>query len=113
MSPGALEALDEILDHAEDADDALRETVRILAAEPEISWAGILFLDDGSLTRGPVAGTPDESRRTTTPIVYQGTTVGELLVDGDPDATLLEHVAARIAAHVLIGWDTGGETWEP
>ncbi len=113
MSADALEALDQALDAAEDADDALRETVRILAAGPEISWAGIAFLNGGSLTPGPAAGTPDDSRRTTTPIAYQGTTVGELLVDGDADTTFLEQIAGRIAAHVLIGWDTGGETWDP
>jgi hypothetical protein len=39
--------------------------------------------------------------------------VGELWVDGEADRGTLERVADRLAAHVLIGWDTQGEHWEP
>ena len=47
------------------------------------------------------------------PITYRGNVVGELAVDGEPDTAVLEGVATRISEHVLLGWDTGGEAWEP
>jgi hypothetical protein len=109
----ALETLDRILEQSDDADEALRETVLLLAGEPEIAWAGIAFLDEGQLTLGPSSGTPDETRRVQVPISYQGEQVGELWVDGAADAALLARVASLVAAHVLVGWDTGGEAWAP
>jgi len=113
MSARALQALDRILDRSEDADDILRDTVDLLADEPDVDWAGVAFLDRGTLTLGPAAGTPDESRRVRVPVSYEGEPVGELWVDGEADAAFLAHVATLISAHVLVGWDTGGEAWEP
>jgi hypothetical protein len=108
-----LERVDRVLSGSDDPDDALRTTVRLLAEEPGITWAGIAFVDGGALTLGPGSGETDEPRRTRTPIVFQGETVGELWVDGEADAAFLARVAELVSAHVLIGWDTGGETWEP
>jgi len=36
-------------------------------------------------------------------------------VDGAPpeDAAFLERVAVLVSGHCLVGWDTGGEPWEP
>jgi len=113
LSTRALEALDRILDRSEDADDLLRDTVDLLAGEPGIDWAAVAFLDQGTLTLGPSAGTPDESRRLHVPISYDGEPVGELWVDGEANASFLARVATLISAHVLVGWDTGGEAWEP
>jgi putative methionine-R-sulfoxide reductase with GAF domain len=113
MSTRALEALDLILDRSEDADDALRDAVRMLAEEPSITWAGIAFLESGELALGPSAGTPDEARRHRVPITYQGTLVGELQIDGEVDEAFLSRVALLLSAHVLIGWDTAGEAWKP
>lgn len=113
MNDRALEVLDEILNGSDDPDDALRGTVALLAAELGVSWAGIAFAEEDALLLGPVAGAPDETRRRRTPIVYQGARVGELLVDGEIDDALLAQVADRISAHVLLGWDTGGEPWTP
>jgi hypothetical protein len=39
--------------------------------------------------------------------------VGELWADGDVEREDLEQIAVLIGPHVLIGWDTGGEVWEP
>jgi hypothetical protein len=113
MSADALEAIDAALADAPDADDALRATVRILAAQPGVSWAGIAFVETTGLVLGPSAGAVDEARRTLVPVSYKGETVGELQVDGELDPALLEAVAERLSAHVLLGWDTGGEHWEP
>jgi hypothetical protein len=108
-----LSELDAALEASADADDALRETVRIIAAQPGISWAGIAFVETTGLVLGPSAGVPDEQRRSLVTVCYKDETVGELQVDGEVDRTLLEAVAERISAHVLLGWDTGGEGWEP
>ena len=113
MSNDALAAIDVALADAPDADDALRETVRILTEQPGIVWAGIAFVETTGLVLGPSAGTPDEARRTLATVCYKDETVGELQVDGDADRAYLEAVAERISAHVLLGWDTAGETWEP
>ena len=113
MSATALEEIDAALASAPDADDALRETVRILATQPGIAWAGIAFVETTGLVLGPSAGVPDEARRTLATVCYKDETVGELQVDGDTERELLEAVAERISAHVLLGWDTGGEDWEP
>jgi L-methionine (R)-S-oxide reductase len=54
------------------------------------------------------------------PIVYEGKVVGEIDIDsdrpaafGDEDRKLLERVAVLISPHSLVGWDTGGEPWQP
>ena len=113
MSARALEAVERILDGGGDSDDVLRAVVATLADEPDIAWAGIRFLERGTLVQGPEAGSPDESRRGRTRVVYQGDPVGELAVDGGLERACRERVAELIAAHVLLGWDTGGEAWEP
>jgi hypothetical protein len=113
MSDPALQRLAAILDDADEPDDALRDAVAVLAAEPSIAWVGVAFVEAGELVLGPSSGTADEERRARVPVLYQGACVGELWVDGDADPALLEQVAARISAHVLLGWDTGGEAWQP
>jgi hypothetical protein len=109
-----LEALDLVLNRGGDADDILRQVVALLH-EAGYAWAGIFFLEDGALALGPQAGTPDESRRTSVPVTWQGTPVAELAVDDAPeeDRMFLERVAVLVSGHCLVGWDTGGESWEP
>jgi putative methionine-R-sulfoxide reductase with GAF domain len=113
MSTKALDALDRILNRGGEPDDVLRTTVRVLAGQPGIEWAGIAFLEEGRLALGPEAGDADEERRISVPIFYQGARVGELWVDGQADRAFLERVAVLVSNHVLIGWDTRGEAWEP
>ena len=52
----ALEAVDRILNRGGDADDVLRAVVAELEHRPGITWAGILFLENGLLALGPEAG---------------------------------------------------------
>lgn len=113
MSENALPPIDLVLTEADDADEALRAVVRVLAERPGIAWAGIAFVETTGLVLGPSAGTPDEARRVVAPVSYKGEPVGELQVDGNADPAFLEAVADRISAHVLLGWDTAGEAWEP
>jgi hypothetical protein len=110
-----LEALDLVLNRGGDADDILRQVVALLHEQAGYAWAGIFFLEDGALALGPQAGTPDESRRTSVPVTWQGTPVAELAVDDAPeeDRMFLERVAVLVSGHCLVGWDTGGESWEP
>jgi hypothetical protein len=108
-----LEALERILEGGGEPDDVLREATALLADAPTVAWAGIAFFEAEELVLGPAAGEPHETRRTRVPIAYRGEPVGELWVDGEADRGTLERVADRLAAHVLIGWDTQGEHWEP
>lgn len=110
---GETEAVDRILAGGGDADDVLRALVEELVGGQGHCWAGIFFLENGVLELGPHAGTEDESSRVSVPVDYQGMPVGSLVVDGDADEELLRLVAERISTLVLLGWDTGGETWEP
>ena len=109
----AADEIDRILAATEEADDALRAVVAALASEPGVAWAGIAFLEEGALALGPSAGTPEPERRATATVAFNGDPVGEVWVDGDADPALLAHVAEAVSTHVLVGWDTGGDTWEP
>jgi hypothetical protein len=112
-SAGALEAVDRILNRGGDADDVLREIVAVLVERGGCGWAGIAFVEEGSLVLGPEAGTANAETRERVEIAYRGEKVGELWADDAPDRALLERVAVLVSAHVLLGWDTGGEGWEP
>ena len=96
-----------------DADDVLRQTVAELSRADGCTWAGIFFVERGELVLGPEAGQTDEARRTAVPVTWKGERVAELAVDGEVDRARLEQVAAEIADQCLVGWDTGGEAWEP
>ena len=113
MSGRPDEVVGRLVEEGADPDEILRATVTLLGQEPGVSWAGIAFREKGQLVVGPSAGTPDESKRSRTGIVFNGAEIGELWVDGEVDSALLDRLAGLIAAHVLIGWDTGGEIWEP
>ena len=114
-SDGALATIEQIVEEGGDADDILRRVVAALNDAAGYAWAGIYFVEDGELALGPEAGTPNETRRTTVPVTWQGDRVAELAVDGasEEDGPRLERVATLISGHCLVGWDTGGESWEP
>ena len=112
MSTAAIAAVDRLLEAGGDADDVLRGVVSSLVAEGGCVWAGILFAENGELLLGPEAGAQRSAERLQLPVDFKGTRVAELVVDGCPDAAVAEHVAASIAEHCLVGWDTGGVPWE-
>lgn len=111
---GALEAIDRIVSAGGDADDVLRRVVAALHGQAGYPWAGIFFVEEDDLALGPEAGTPVGQSRTHVPVAWQGVRVAELAVDGAPpaDVAFLARVAALVAGHCLVGWDTGGEPWE-
>lgn len=54
------------------------------------------------------------------PISYEDIVVAEIDIDsvrpaafGQDDRSFLEEVARLISPYCLVGWDTGGEPWEP
>jgi hypothetical protein len=107
------DAIEAIVAGGADADEILREVVAALAGR--YAWAGIFFVEGGELVLGPQAGTPEEAARTRLPVSFQGDRIAELAVDGAPeeDRMFLERAAELVAGHCLVGWDTGGEAWEP
>ena len=111
----ALDAIERVLEAGGDADDILRDVVAALHDDAAYTWAGIFFVEEGNLVLGPHAGTPDETRRTRVPVTWQGDRIAELAIDDAPeeDRTFLERVAVLVSGHCLVGWDTGGESWEP
>jgi hypothetical protein len=113
MSSEAVRALERSVEQGLEADDVLRTVVAALLQEPAVCWAGIAFVEDRELRLGPAAGTADESRRTRAQVSFHGTPVAEIWVDGDIDRKQLDRVATLVAPYALIGWDTGGERWEP
>lgn len=111
----ALDAIERIVERGGEADEVLRDVVAALHREAGYSWTGIYFVEDGALSLGPHAGTPDTAPRTMFPVTWQGERIAELAIDDAPeeDRKFLERVAVLVADHCLVGWDTGGESWEP
>src|SRR5262245_18993485 len=113
MSERTLGALERVLKGGGEADDVLRSADAALVEEPDIDWAAVAFLEEGRLVLGPEAGEADETRRQRVPVLYDGAPVGELQADGSVAAALLARAAELLSPHVLVGWDTGGERWQP
>ena len=111
----ALATIERILEGSGDVDDVLRQVVAALHERAGYAWAGISFAEGGTLALGPAAGDPDPAHRTAVPVTWQGERVADLAVDGvaAADHPFLERVADLVSSHCLVGWDTGGESWDP
>ncbi len=111
---GAVAAVERIIVEDSEADEILRDTVATIGRRFD-AFCGIRFAEDGAMVDGPATGAPTADV-TTVPIAYDGAKVAELVVGGaltaDDDATL-EGVAALLGPFCLVGWDTGGEAWNP
>lgn len=114
-SDDALARIEGAVARDDDADAILRDVVSTLHADAGYTWVGIFFVEGDALVLGPHAGAPDATRRTTVAVTWNGDRVAELAVDDAPeeDRMFLERVADLVADHCLVGWDTGGEMWEP
>jgi hypothetical protein len=73
-------------------------------------------VEGDDLALGPSAGEPGEDA-IGVPVRYETREIAVLEVAPgraeDEQAPFLEQVAARISLQCLVGWDTGGERWEP
>ena len=106
----ALAAVERIVEAGGDADEVLRAVLAALH-ERGAAYAAIRFVEEGRLVDGPAVGS---GSGVTVPVRYEGGVVGELEAAVTPeDASFLERVAALISPYVLVGWDTGGEPWQP
>ena len=105
-----LEAIDRILNRGGEPDDVLRQIVAVVhRAYP---YAAIAFVEEGQLVVGPEAGEAVEAAGF--PIAYRGSKVAELRAGGaEIDRAFLERVALLVSPYCLVGWDTGGEPWQP
>ena len=66
------------------------------------------LLEDGEVVLGPSTGEPDPSRRTVMPVTYEGSTVGELQVDGE----LSEDLSLDAFLQQAQQYDEGGQGLE-
>jgi hypothetical protein len=113
-SDAALPAVERVVGDGGDSDDVLRGVVQALVDCGAASWAAILFAERGELELGPEAGTPNPAlaTRIQVPVTFGDTHVAELAAEGCDNRGLLEHVAALLSEHCLVGWDTGGVPWD-
>jgi putative methionine-R-sulfoxide reductase with GAF domain len=111
---GAVEAVVRIIDREDDADEILRQTVAELA-DRYSAFAGVRFVEEGELVLGPAAGAPG-GEETAVAVRFNDQVVAELvtsaLLEGAERAAW-DRIAELVSPYCLVGWDTGGEGWEP
>jgi hypothetical protein len=115
---GAVAAVERLLNRGGDADDVLRSVVVALHERlPHLQTIWIEFAERGQRLVGPSAGGSTEEQAERFPVHFQGAEVAALAVPATAvragDHTTLERVATIIAPYCLVGWDTGGERWDP
>jgi hypothetical protein len=108
-----------IVDSGEEADEILRASLSAVHAAGGAPWSAIAFVEERRMTVGPVRGdapTGTAEPAFAVPIAYGGETVASLWFGSETPRALdtdLTRVAALLAPYCLVGWDTGGEAWEP
>ncbi len=110
----AVDDVARIVEQEGEADEILRHVVTAIARRLD-AFCGIRFLEADGVVEGPFAGTPPPAT-TIIPVTYDGSAVAELVIGRTLDAPALAHVhrvGDLISAYCLVGWDTGGETWNP
>jgi hypothetical protein len=108
-----------IVDGGEEADEILRASLAVVHEAAGAPWSAIAFVEQREMAVGPLlgrspGGTPEPAL--VVPIVYRGDTVAGLWFGSETPRRLaaeLSRVAAMLAPYCLVGWDTGGEGWEP
>jgi hypothetical protein len=114
------ETIDRAIAHEPEADEILRQAVVVLYEWiTGVESVAIAFVEEGRLVPGPVAGEPiEEPSSLSVPVLYDGSEVAELWISAgeqpdDDDRAFGEQVAALLSPYCLVGWDTGGEAWDP
>jgi hypothetical protein len=118
--PSVIAAIEQIVAHEPEADQILRESVVVLYEHiPEVRSVAVAFVESGELAPGPIAGDPIAGAPSlTAPVLYERRPVAELWIVGggqadDGDRGLLDRVCELLSPYCLVGWDTGGELWDP
>jgi hypothetical protein len=118
--PAAIASIEQIVAHEPEADEILREAVVALYEHiPGVRSVAVAFVENGVLAPGPIAGDPIASKPSlAVPVLYERRPVAELWVEGgeqpdDGDQQMLARVCDLLSPYCLVGWDTGGEAWEP
>ena len=112
----ALAALRDLVARGDEPDDLLREAVTILRDQAGLGFAGVAFVEEGSLVLGPHAGSEPAAGVESFPVRFNGGRVADLVAGPELDdgaRALLREAAELLAPYCLVGWDTGGEPWEP
>jgi hypothetical protein len=108
-----------IVDGGGEADDILRASLAAVHEAAGAPWSAIAFVEEREMVVGPLVGRAPEAGpepALTVPIVYRGETVAGLWFGSETPRELdseLSRVAALLAPYCLVGWDTGGEHWDP
>ena len=108
-----------IIDSGEEADQILRASLAAVHEEAGAPWSAIAFVEEHEMAVGPLLGRAPEGTPApalAVPIVYRGDTVAGLWFGSATRRALdadLSRVAALLAPYCLVGWDTGGEQWDP
>jgi len=113
VSADALAAVEHALATGDEADAILREVVAVLH-ERLGRFARVSFLEGDGLVPGPAAGAEQEVE--SFPVSFDGSPVAALELGAplsDGERALAARVAELIGPYALVGWDTGGEAWEP
>jgi hypothetical protein len=117
---GTTEAIEAIIAHEPEADQILREAVVALYERiPDVRSVAVAFVENGQLAPGPIAGDPiSGTPAVTEAVLYERRPVAELWIAGggspdEGDRALLVRVCELLSPYCLVGWDTGGEAWEP
>ncbi len=106
--------IEQILERSEEADQILLGTIAALSSQYE-TGVGISFIEEGLFSDGPWAGETG-TVATEVEVRYDGELVALLVTPAwlnDDDRATWEQVAELISAFCLVGWDIGGEDWEP
>jgi acyl-CoA thioester hydrolase len=111
---GAVDAIERIINRESEADEILRQAVATVAKRFE-TFCGIRFVEDGGMIDGPSAGDYAEPQAVV-PITYDDSSIAEIVL-GSPlpedDRDALDRIAQLLSPFCLVGWDTGGEAWNP
>jgi hypothetical protein len=108
-----------IVDGGAEADEILRASLAAVHQASTSPWSAIAFVEERAMVVGPLLGSPPEGTpepALTVPIVYRGDTVAAVWFGSETPRELdgdLSRVAALLAPYCLVGWDTGGEHWDP
>jgi hypothetical protein len=108
-----------IVDGGEEADEILRASLAAMHEAGGAPWSAIAFVEEREMAVGPLLGKAPEGMpepALVVPIVYRGETVAGLWFGAETPRELdadLSRVAALLAPYCLVGWDTGGEHWDP